>query len=287
MEQRSVTGDEAAALPALDGVPRTIGYLASKFREDDISGLAAELSFRLFVVLLPLLVVAASIGSVIANMVGAENPAEAVVDSLGSMVSDEDTRAVERQVESLLRDSGAGTLLIAFLAATWAGVMAMGSTMKALNRVYGLNEDRSTPRRLLIQIGLTLLSGALIVAALVLTVGLQVFDVGGSAVTTLLGLGGGFAVVVLTAAFLYRACPAGERDFAWVSLGGIAFAVVWVLGSAGFAIYLQQFGSYNATYGVLGAVLVLLIWLYITSAAFLLGAELDMAIRKHAKEHLH
>jgi membrane protein len=83
-------------------------------------------------------------------------------------------------------------------------------------------------------------------------------------------------VVVIALAVVYRVAP--DRDapkFAWTSPGAIVATVLWVIGSALFSLYVNNFGSYNATYGALAGVVVLLLWMYLTSYIVLLGAEIN------------
>jgi membrane protein len=86
-------------------------------------------------------------------------------------------------------------------------------------------------------------------------------------------------LVVLALALLYRFAPSrDEPKWRWVSWGAVLAAVLWIIGSALFSIYVGQFASYNKSYGSLGAVVVLLMWLYLTTFAVLLGAELNAEI---------
>jgi membrane protein len=93
-------------------------------------------------------------------------------------------------------------------------------------------------------------------------------------------------MVMVGVALLYWLAPNTGHSIVWISPGAVLFIVGWVLASIGFAIYLSQFGSYNRTYGSIGAVIVLLVWLYWTSFLLLVGGELNSVLaRRHDAEY--
>jgi membrane protein len=82
-------------------------------------------------------------------------------------------------------------------------------------------------------------------------------------------------------ALLYYAAPnVRQRGFRWVTPGGVCAVMVWIVSSAGFALYVANFGSYNKTYGSLGGLIVFLVWLWISNIAVLLGAELNAELER-------
>jgi membrane protein len=88
-------------------------------------------------------------------------------------------------------------------------------------------------------------------------------------------------LISLMFALLYWASPnAKHSGFRWVSPGGVLAVLLWILVSAGFALYLANFANYNKTYGALGGVIAFLVWLWITNIAILLGAELDAELER-------
>ena len=101
-------------------------------------------------------------------------------------------------------------------------------------------------------------------------------DLWGIARWPLIGL-----VVILLLSLLYRIAPDAElREAGWITPGAVLALAVWILTSLGFTAYVGNFGSYNATYGAIGGVIVFLIWLWITNAAILLGAELNAQLER-------
>jgi membrane protein len=87
-------------------------------------------------------------------------------------------------------------------------------------------------------------------------------------------------VVVLFAFIYYVTAPVKGPTIAWVSAGGLLAVTVWLIASAGLAVYVSQFGSYDKTYGALAGVIVLLLWIYVTNIALLLGVELNASHQK-------
>jgi membrane protein len=183
--------------------------------------------------------------------------------------------------------SSAGVLFVLGLAtAIWSASGYIGAFIRASNQIYETDEGRPFWKLRPLQVGVTLimvLMVALVLMALVLTgpVVRAVADpigVGSSAVTIwnyakwpiLAGL------FILMIDLLYYASPNAKlRGFAWVTPGALLALVLWAIASVGFAFFVANFGSYDKTYGTLGGVIVLLVWIWITNLAILLGAELN------------
>jgi hypothetical protein len=93
-----------------------------------------------------------------------------------------------------------------------------------------------------------------------------------------------FGLVALGIALVYYFAPDAEQEWIWITPGSVAATVLWVLISLGFKFYVSNFGSYNATYGTIGGVIVLMLWFYVSSLAVLAGAELNAEI-EHASPY--
>jgi membrane protein len=87
-------------------------------------------------------------------------------------------------------------------------------------------------------------------------------------------------VISFLFALLYWASPNAKQSFRWITPGGILALVVWLIASAGFAVYVANFGAYNKTYGSLAALIIFLVWLWISNLAILLGAELNAELER-------
>jgi YihY family inner membrane protein len=186
---------------------------------------------------------------------------------------------------------GAGLIALAGLAvAFWSASKYVAAFIRASNAVYDIDEGRPIWKTLPLRLGITLVSLVLMAVtalAVVLSGGLahwvgDVLGIGPAAVTAwniakwpvLL------VMVSLLFALLYWAAPNVKQRFRWVTPGGILAMLVWIVASAGFAVYVAAFGSYNKTYGSIATVVIFLVWLWVTNLALLLGAELNAELER-------
>lgn len=201
---------------------------------------------------------------------------------------------VERTLGEIQAGARGGLLSIGVIGALWAGSAGMAAVMTALNVAYDVTEVRPFWRRRLVAIALTVGFAVFIISALVLMVfGPRI----GDAVAGALGLGGLFTalwnvisipvviVLVLVAiALMYYLAPASEQRWRWITPGSLTALVLWLALSYGLRLYVTYFGNYNATYGSIGGVILLLLWLYLSSVVILLGAEVNAEIERAAAE---
>ena len=183
-------------------------------------------------------------------------------------------------------------LLIAILVSIYGATRASGAMMSALNVIYEEEERRNIVRTTLVSMALIL--GAIAVGIVGLLAG-TLFGFLGTIVAKLgLGLGpvAAFAIKVVTwavaaaltglaVAACYRYAPDRENArWRWLSVGSILATLLWVVATIGFGFYAAHFGNYNATYGALGAVVVLLMWLYLSAYAMLAGGLLNAELER-------
>ncbi len=164
--------------------------------------------------------------------------------------------------------------------------------MKNMNRIYGVGESRSTPLRLAIALGLTVLGAGIMVAAFVVLFVGQLYgpDIAAEiglqdTAASLFSIGRwpmALVLILFAVALLYWLAPNADLPLKWLTPGALFFALTWVIASFGFGIYVSNFGSYNQTYGALGGVIVLLIWFYLTSFLLLLGVEINGVLAETA-----
>jgi YihY family inner membrane protein len=187
--------------------------------------------------------------------------------------------------------ASAGVLAIAGLAgALWSASGYIAAFMRASNAIYDVPEGRPFWKTTPIRIGVTLVIMIMLVLCAVMVVvtgGLarhlgQVLGIGSVAVTVwdiakwpvLL------IIVSLMFAILYWVSPNAKRGFRWVSPGGVVAVAGWLLASGLFAVYVANFGHYNKTYGSIAAVIIFLVWLWVSNLAILLGAEFDAELER-------
>jgi membrane protein len=169
--------------------------------------------------------------------------------------------------------------------------------MDALNRCYHVKDSRPYIKQKAISLGLTIAISALVIIALVVVLyGGDIANFVGSRT----GLSDvtirawqvaqwalAFFLVVLSFALLYYWGPDVEQHWKWITPGSLVGVILWVAASFGFRVYLHFFNSYSKTYGSVGAVIVLLLWLYISGLAILFGGEINSEIENAAAERGH
>ncbi len=265
-------------------VKRTI----REFKEDDLTLLAAALTYYGVLSLFPALLVLVSI----LGLLGASTT-QTLVDNLASLTPGPAREVVTNAIRNLQSASGAAGMAFVFglLGALWSASGYVGGFMKASNVIYEVEEGRPFWKLRPLQIAVTVvlvLVAAVITLSIVLTGPLaqrvgDVVGLGGTALTVwniakwpVIAL-----VVSQVVAFLFWVAPnVHQPGYRWISPGGILAVVLWIVASAAFAFYVSNFGSYNKTYGSLAAVIIFLIWLWVTNVAILLGAEMNAEIER-------
>jgi membrane protein len=195
---------------------------------------------------------------------------------------------VEEQITRIAQGSGGGlstAFVLGLVLAIWSANAGMKAMIDALNVIYGETEERSFIRLNLLSLAITLgglvllllAIGAVIVLPLVFAwIGLQGF---GEWAIAMLRWPAIMVVIALGLAALYRFGPSRrEAQWRWLSVGAVVATLLWLAGSALFSWYLSNFADYNATYGSLGAGIGLMMWLWLTSIAILVGAEINAEI---------
>jgi membrane protein len=175
--------------------------------------------------------------------------------------------------------------------AIWAASGYVGAFMRAANRIWDVEEGRPLWKTIPLRLGITVLMLILLAAsavAVVITGPLadrvgKLIGIGSSAVTVWDIAKWPVLVLVVAVMFsiLYYASPnVRQPGFRWLTPGGVLAVVLWIVASALFAVYVGNFGSYNKTYGSLGAIVIFLVWLWISNVALLLGAEFNAEIER-------
>jgi membrane protein len=188
-------------------------------------------------------------------------------------------------------------LALGLVLALWSGSGGISSIMDALNRCYHVKDSRPYWKQKLISIVLTVALAALTVVALVIILyGGDIAEFVGahtglSDVTVLawkvVQWPLAFFCLVVSFALLYFWGPDAEQEWTWITPGSLFGVLLWIGASLGFRVYLHYFNSYSKTYGSLGAVIILLYWLFITGLAILIGGEINSEIENAAAERGH
>jgi membrane protein len=253
--------------------------------QDDLSGAATELAYKLFLALFPFMIFLTALGGFSSSLFGIADPTTEIMDSIGPSIPDESETMIRNEITSVVDQKNTALLSFGIVGTIWSASSAMGAMMKGLNRIYEVKESRSMFKRYGIALALTASAGLFIVVSVVIAVAGQAF---GESIAGELGMEGTAsllftiarwpvaAILLMTAvALLYWAAPDTDLPLRWISPGAIMFVLVWIPATFLFGLYVSNFGSYSGTYGALGGVVVLLVWLYLTSYVLLLGAELN------------
>lgn len=255
--------------------------------EDEILDRAAALSFYLLFALFPaLLVLTAMLAFLpIAGLM------DQLTGHLGRVLPGEAASVIRTTLDEIAGGARGGLLSAGLLLALWAGSSGMTAVITTLNIAFDIEEPRPWWKRRLVAIALTVGFALFILSALVLMVfGPRI----GDAVAGRFGLGSAFTVTWTAASVLlviifvlagielvYYLAPGGDQDWNWLSPGAVLALALCLAVSFGLRQYVAYFGSYAVTYGSIGGVILLMLWLYLTALALLLGAEVDAEI-EHA-----
>jgi membrane protein len=261
-----------------------------EFKDDNCTDYAAALTYYGVLSMFPALIAMVS-------LVGLFGDPKSTTDALLGIVRDLGPQTAVETFEKPLRDiveqpRGAGLFVIlGLLGALWSASGYVAAFSRASNTIYEVEEGRPFYKLRPMQILLTLVCVILVaLVALSLVVSGPLAESVGKAI----GIGNGavtawqwgkWPILALIVSFiislLYFAAPnVKQPKFRWFTLGGFVALLVWALASVAFAFYVANFGSYNKTYGSLGAVVSFLVWLWISNLAILFGAEFNAELER-------
>jgi membrane protein len=258
-----------------------------EIHDDDCLGRAAQLAYYFLFALFPFFLVLITL----LGYLPLPNLMDRLMDTLAQLLPGDALHLVQDNVRDLITNQRGGLLSFGILAALWTSSSAITAIMDGLNRAYDVEEGRPFWKVRLFAILLTVgLSLFIIVSLVLLTFGPQI----GGWIADRIGLGGIFqtawnvlrwpvivGLLILAMALVYYVAPDVEQQWHWITPGSVVAVVGWLLASLGFSYYVNNFGSYNATYGSIGAVIVLLTWMYVSGFLVLVGGEINAEI-EHA-----
>lgn len=260
----------------------------SEFRADNLTDWAAALTYYAILSIFPALIVLVSI----LGLAG-DSATNAVLDNINELGPGPAQDIISGAIREIASSQGTAGLafLIGLVAALWSASGYVGAFSRASNVIYETEEGRPFWKLRPLQVGMTLVLLLLVaVSAIAIVVSGplasdvgKIFGVEGTAVTIFNIVKWPVIVLIVMTmlAILYYGAPnVRHPGFRWITPGGILAVLLWILASAGFAAYVANFGSYNATYGSLAGVIVFLIWLWISNVAVLLGAEMNAEIER-------
>jgi membrane protein len=262
-----------------------------EMEKDDLFGDAAKLAYYFLLALFPLLIFLTSgIGLVVGSGTGIRH---ALFNYLSQVIPSSAFQLIDNTMWEVTKASSAGKLSFGLLAALWAASNGMGAITQALNAAYDVKETRPWWKQRLVAVGLTMGLSLLIIVALVIVIaGSRIAD----GLVAHYGFGDAFrigwkilqwpialAFMLLAFASIYFFAPnRSDQDWKWVTPGSSIGVALWLMASFVLKGYLHFFDSYSTTYGSLGAVIVLMLWLYLTGLAVLIGGEINSEIENVA-----
>ena len=206
-------------------------------------------------------------------------------------------RLVQKTLQEIANSSTGLKLAFGLVLALWSGAGGVVSIIDALNRCYHVKDSRPFWKQRLIALGMTVAIAALTIIALTIVLyGGDIADfvgahIGLSSVTVIAWHIVQWPIalffVVLSFALLYFWGPDTKQQWQWITPGAVVGVLTWIGASLLFRVYLHFFNSYSKTYGSLGAVIVLLLWLYISGLAILVGGEINSEIENAAAKRGH
>jgi membrane protein len=263
---------------------------AGEVLADNCLGLAAQLAYYFFLALFPALLFITAIVSFI--------PVAGLLDAITGMLArvapGEVLSIVQDQILKIAHEKNGGLLTIGMLGTIWSTSSGVTAIIDTLNQAYDIQESRSWWKVRLLALGLTLglalfivISFALVLVGPTLAEKVAVWLHMGPAFEwswKILQWPVVFGLVTFAMAMIYYYAPDAEQEWIWITPGSIIATFLWLLISLGFKFYVVHFTSYNATYGAIGGVIVLMLWFYVSALAVLVGAELNAEI-EHASPY--
>jgi len=257
---------------------------------DNCLGLAAQLAYYFFLALFPALLFLVALASYfpIANLM------DQITAMLARVAPYEALKLIQDQLIKISQDKNGGLLTLGMIGTIWSTSSGVTAIIDTLNQAYDIQESRAWWKVKLIALGLT------IALAIFIVVSFGLVLVGPTLAEKLavwMHLGPVFewswkilqwpvifGLVALAIAMIYYFAPDATQEWIWITPGSVLATTLWVLISLGFKFYVAHFGAYNATYGTIGGIIVLLTWFYVSSLAILIGAELNAEI-EHASPY--
>lgn len=250
--------------------------------DDSIPGLAAQTAYYFFFSLFPLFLFFAPL----IGFLGDRQEIMAwLIENLRQAAPPEAVDLVDNVVNDVLDPGSAGVISVGLVGAAWAGSNVFSALMVALNRAYDVEEMRPWWKRKLISLASVAVAAVLFAVTTTIMLGgpeiiawiEQRTPIGtsGSAVWMVLQYPIAIALLIAMLWLIYYFLPNQQQDKSQVLVGAAVAAFLWIAATLLFRAYVTNFGAYNKTYGTIGAVIILLTWMYLTMLAILIGGELN------------
>lgn len=249
--------------------------LKKEWDRDELMDAAGSLTFFGVLAIFPFLLFLVSLAALVID----PRQAQVLVEELAKVAPPEVTAILGDRLRALGAGGSPELLTISALGAIWSASNGISALMRSLNRAYSVHESRPWWKVQGLAIVSTLVAATLSVIATASAVAAPAVAgaIGGpiGAVILWLRLPVAGLSMMLVWALLYYFLPDVEQRFRFITPGSVIGVVIWLVASIGFSIYVQNFGNYDVNYGALGGVIILLLWMWISSIVVLLGAEIN------------
>ncbi|MEK3799349.1 YihY/virulence factor BrkB family protein [Peribacillus sp. FSL H8-0477] len=258
--------------------------LNQEIKEDRATGLAAEQAYYYMLSLFPLLILLLSILPYL------QIEPQKAIEFINNFLPSESTEVLEENIVTIVSERNGGLLTIGILGTIWSASNGMNAFIHAMNIAFDVEETRNFIKARLISIVLTLVLIFAFIVVLVLPVfGSTIINMieyvvplseSFESLINLLRWVVALAVLVIVLTTLYRFAPNKQYPFKQVIPGAVSATIIWLAISLGFSFYVSNFGNYSATYGSLGGVIILMLWLYLTGLTLVIGGEINALLHK-------
>jgi membrane protein len=256
--------------------------------DDNLLGLSAQTAYYFFFSLFPLLLFVAPVLSLVGNK---QQTFGLLASQLQQVVPSDGWPLIGGVISDVVyAENAPGLMSIGALLAVWAGSNVFSALIDALNSAYDVSDSRPWWKKKLIAVASVLVIGLVILTSTALILGGEQLsawladrlELSGGVRTALgyLQIPIGFALLVTIAALSYYFLPNLRQSKRQVLVGAVFTTVAWTLVTLGFRVYVTSFANYNATYGAIGGVIVLLTWMYFSMLVFLIGGEINSELHR-------
>lgn len=297
-ESKLTTEEQVSSIWHLGGlsVKQLARQVWQEIDHDNVSGLGYELAYNFLLAIFPFLLFLVALFGLFASE--GSQLKHNLFFYFSQVLPPAAYDLVTKTIDDVTRNASGGKVTFGLVFALWSASGGMTTMLSGLNTAYHVRESRSWIKVHAIAVALTVAISALVISALLLVL------LGGHLAPYLgakLGMGGlfvgGWKVLQWIAAFFfisfafsliyYFGPDLHEQHWYWITPGSVIGVLLWIAASFGLRVYLHFFNSYGKTYGSLGAVIILLLWFYVTGLSFLVGGEVNAAIEHAAAERGH
>ncbi|EIT84693.1 YihY family protein [Fictibacillus macauensis ZFHKF-1] len=264
--------------------------MKESFIKSKITGLAAQLAYYFLLSLFPFLIFLLTLGGIFISP-------EDALSILNHVIPGQSSKLIQDNIYAVLETRNNGLLSFGIIAALWSASNGVNALIMALNEAYGVKECRSFVKTRLLAILLTVGVIIAIVVALILPVfgkaiGMFIFSYLGLDtyflnMWALLRWAISFVIIAIVFSILYYTGPCKRLSYKDVCYGAVVSTLLWQLVSLCFAYYVDHFGKFTSTYGSLGAIIVLMLWFYLTGIVILIGGLINAILHKFKVDRVY